>query len=141
MRAKLANLSNANWVGIEMHRVELLSARMIGFNGAEGRFLHTLFHHCRADYAVYQSSKFERCRFENCSLIDATFESATLKNVVFRDCDLTNARFIGARIEDVNVRGSRIDGLAVEGSLKGLTIDVTQSPVIAALTGVTIADI
>ncbi|HEX4143967.1 MAG TPA: pentapeptide repeat-containing protein [Pirellulales bacterium] len=69
----------------------------------------------------------------------ATFEGATVGHVVFRDCNLANARFIRSRLSEVDVRGSRIDGIEINlENLPGLRIDLSQSPAIAALTGVVI---
>lgn len=80
-------------------------------------------------------------KFENCNLADASFEAATMKHVVFRNCDLRNARFLTARLDDVDLRGSRLEGLAIAlDALSGVTIDSLQAEVIASLTGVTIDD-
>ena len=141
-RLKSCELSNADWTGIDACRVEIMSSRLVGLNSAEGKYRHVLFQNCRAEYAVFQFSRLESCRFENCNLLDATFEAARLKRVVFRKCDLTNSRFIGAQLEDIDLRGSRIDGIGLPAeNLKDLTIDLVQSPVIAALTGAKIVEL
>jgi uncharacterized protein YjbI with pentapeptide repeats len=141
VRIRFSDLSNADWTGISACRVEILSSKLTGFNGAEGKYRHALFQGCRMEYAVFQLSKFERCQFENCVLTDATFEAAALDHVAFRNCDLTNARFINARLQEVDLRGSRIEGLAVSlADLSKVTIDLLQAPAIAALTGVRIVD-
>lgn len=140
-RIKSCELSNTDCAGIDVCRVEILSSRLVGLNSAEGKYRHVLFQNCRAEYAVFQFSKFEWCRFENCNLLDATFEAASLKQVAFRNCDLTNSRFVGAHLEKIDLRGSRIDGIGLPTeSLKELTIDLTQTPVIAALTGAKIVE-
>ena len=84
-------------------------------------------------------AKLTRCVFEKCDLTQVTFEGASASQIVFRDCNLTNARFIRSRLSQVDVCGSCIDGLEINlEELKGLRVDLSQTPVIAALTGVVI---
>lgn len=141
VRIQASDLSNADWSGVQTRRVEMASSRLTGLLAAEGRYQHTLFLGCRADYSAFQLSKLEWCRFENCNLAESSFEAATLKRVVFRNCDLRNARFLTARLDEVDLRGSQLEGLAISlEALGGVTIDSLQAAAIASLTGVKIDD-
>jgi len=139
VRFTSCDLSGADWSGVQLSRVEILSSRLTGFVGAEGRYDNVLWRGCKLDYALFQMARFTRCTFEKCDLTNATFEGATANHVAFRDCNLANARFIRSRLSDVDLRGSRIDGLEIGlEDLRGLHVDLSQTPVIAGLTGVVI---
>ena len=141
VRFTSCDLSGADWSGGQLSRVEFLSSRLTGFVGAEGHFKDVLLRGCKLDYAIFQTAKLTRCHFEKCDLSQATFDGATASHVTFRDCNLSNARFIRARLADVDLRGSRIDGLEINlEELRGLRVDLSQTPEIAALTGVVIED-
>jgi uncharacterized protein YjbI with pentapeptide repeats len=130
------DISNSDWTGASFQCVEVSSTRLTGLNGSEGQYRDVVFQRCTAKYAVFLSSRFERCRFEQCDLSDATFESGTLKNVAFRNCDLTDVRFSAATLTDIDLRGSRIEGIQIDvRSLREVTIDVLQTTEIAAITG------
>jgi len=134
-----SDISNSDWTGASFQYVEVSSTRLTGFNGSEGHYKDVVFQRCTAKYAVFHSSKFDKCRFEQCDLSESTFESATLKGVAFRNCDLSNVRLNGMLLTDVDLRGSRIAGIQIDlRSLKEMTIDPTQTTEIAAMTGVRI---
>jgi uncharacterized protein YjbI with pentapeptide repeats len=139
VRFTACDLSGADWSGSQLSRVEFISSRLTGFVGAEGRYEHVLWRACKLDYALFQMARLTRCCFEKCDLTNATFEGATVGHVAFRDCNLANARFVRSKLSDVDMRGSRIDGLEINlEDLRGLRIDLSQTPVIASLTGVVI---
>lgn len=142
VRLDRCDLSNADWAGGSLVRSEILGTKLIGFASAESRWRDVLVRKSPGRLAVFQQTRFDSCRFEECDLAEATFEGATLKNVVFRECDLAGVRFVGATLENVDLRGSRIDGLHLDpASVAGLIIDPTQAPIVAALAGARIEEV
>lgn len=142
VRLDRCDMSNADWTGASLVRSEFLGTKLIGFTSAESRWRDILVRKSPGRLAVWQQTRFDACRFEECDLAEASFEGATLRNVVFRDCDLGGVRFVGATLENVDLRGSRIDGLHLDpASVAGLIIDPTQAPIIAALAGARIEEI
>lgn len=142
VRLDRCDLSNADWTGASLVRSEILGTKLIGFASAESRWRDVLVRKSPGRMAVWQGTRFDSCRFEDCDLAEASFEGATLRNVVFRDCDLAGVRLVGAALENVDLRGSRIDGLHLDpASVAGLIIDPAQAPIVAALAGARIEEI
>lgn len=92
--------------------------------------------------AFMQESTLDRVWFESCNLNGLDLSGSTLDRVTIRDCDACNLRLLNARITDLDLRGSRVDHLAIDpGSVRHLIIDPMQAPSLAESLGARVINV
>ena len=70
------------------------------------------------------------------------FTGAALSKVVIHNCDARNLRLLDARIDTLDLRGSDIEGIAIDAkSLNSIIIDPTQAPALARAMGIRVSEI
>ncbi len=125
IRGSRLNASGGDWRGCGLLYVELLEARLIGLDLAEGSVREVRFEGCKLDYVNFRMAGLDFVTFENCELIGADFQGARLNSVRFSHCRLAEADFTKATLANVDFRGSELAGIA--GSLIGLRGAIVDS--------------
>lgn len=135
------DLSNARWHKATFQRVQLSTARLVGFSlTGESLLQNVCFTACNCRLADFRFVVFKGARFENCVLTEADFQGADLSGVAFVNCDLRSAQLSQARMIGTDLRGSQIDGLiAGAAELRGAIVDPAQTVSIAEGLGMTVA--
>ncbi|MEM8758280.1 MAG: pentapeptide repeat-containing protein [Planctomycetota bacterium] len=130
------DLSNSVCTDLSATRVELRDCRLTGLDVSGGTLRDVRCIDCQIRLGRAFGTKLERCWFENCDLREADFDEAALKGVIFRGCDLREARFVSSRLGQTDLRGSRVEGIAVNPDLlRGAVIASEQADVFAAAMG------
>jgi len=120
----LANLS-AESSGLV--RVEVSGSRATGVRWRSGVLRDVVINGCKLDLSAFHGTRFERVRFEGCTLTQADFMDADLTGgVEIVDCDLTRARFSQARMAGAVLTRCVLDGIQGVTSLRGAVIDPTD---------------
>ena len=69
-------------------------------------------------------------------LAEAEFRESTIERVTFTGCDMRNTNLAQARLTEVDLRGSRIEGLVLDAAQLGsLTVDPAQAIVVLQMLG------
>ncbi|HJT56285.1 MAG TPA: pentapeptide repeat-containing protein [Ktedonobacteraceae bacterium] len=127
-RLTACDLANAEWPEASLQRLELLDCHLTGFRAIEAQLQDILFQECSASFVWFRFAVLKSVCFKHCNLSGADFQGATLTNVTFVDCDLSEADLSGARAINIDLRGSKIDGMrAGVQELKEATLDPTQA--------------
>ncbi|MEM1330832.1 MAG: pentapeptide repeat-containing protein [Planctomycetota bacterium] len=133
---RACDLSNGRLVDLVAARVGVSDSKLIGLDvsGGSVRDAQIAGSVCR-DLRCFATT-FTRVWFERCDLRGADFDAARLHRVVFRDCDLREARFPACDLGEVDLRGSRVEGLVVDPArIRGAVIAPEQADVFAAAIG------
>lgn len=125
-------LSSLRWSDSKLSRTVFRDCKLMGAVFENVTLDNVLFENCRLDYStlarVRANGSVIFCR---CSLREATFASADLTGSLFDDCDLRQAEFDGGKHRGLDLRGNDLSQLRGLASLKGMTIDRTQTPQLA----------
>jgi uncharacterized protein YjbI with pentapeptide repeats len=82
------------------------------------------------------SSRIRDVHFENCVLAEAQFHESIVERVAFTGCDLRSADLGHSKLGEVDLRGSKIEGLLLDvAQLGSLTVDPSQAMVILQMLG------
>ena len=136
-----ADCSNATWADVRLTMCLFESCKCTGLDTRGGTLRDVRFSACKMPDAFMQESTFDRVWFESCNLNGLDLSGSTLDRVTIRDCDARNLRLLGARITALDLRGSRIDGLAIDpGLVRHLIIDPLQAPALAESLGTRVID-
>jgi uncharacterized protein YjbI with pentapeptide repeats len=135
-RVERSSAANGIWAKPSLRRVAVVGCRLTGLTVTEGDLSDVLFEECKADFLQFASSRIRNVRFENCVLAEAEFHESTIERAVFVGCDLRNANLANAKLSEVDLRGSKIEGLTPDaGQLGSLTVDPSQAMVIVRMLG------
>jgi uncharacterized protein YjbI with pentapeptide repeats len=136
VRVERSSAANGVWAKPSLRRVAIVGCRLTGLTVTEGDLSDVLFDECKADFLQLVSSRIGNVRFENCVLTEAEFQESTIERAVFIGCDLRNANLANAKLSEVDLRGSKIEGLLLDASQLGsLTVDPSQAMVIIQMLG------
>jgi uncharacterized protein YjbI with pentapeptide repeats len=136
VRVEKSSAANGIWAKPSLRRVAIAGCRLTGLTVTEGDLSDVLFQDCKADFLRLASSRIRHARFENCVLAEAEFHESIIERAVFDGCDLRNANLAKAKLSEVDLRGSKIDGLLLDAAQLGsLTIDPSQAMVIIQMLG------
>lgn len=136
-----ADCSNATWVDVRLTRCLFESCKCTGLDTRGGTLRDVRFSACKMPDAFMQESTLDRVWFESCNLGGLDLSGSTLDRVTMRDCDARGLRLLNARITALDLRGSRIDHLAIDpGSVCHLIIDPVQAPALAESLGARVID-
>ena len=136
VRVERSSAANGVWAKPSLRRVAIVGCRLTGLTVTEGELSDVLFEECKADFLQLVSSRIRNVRFENCVLTEAEFQESTIERAVFIGCDLRNANLANAKLSEVDLRGSKIEGLLLDASQLGsLTVDPSQAMVIIQMLG------
>jgi len=95
-----------------------------------------VFQECKMPDAFMPESSLDRVLFDSCQLSGLDLSGSKLAHVTMCHCDARNLRLLDARIDTLDLRGSQIEGLAIEPrSIAQLIIDPTQAPALAHAMG------
>jgi uncharacterized protein YjbI with pentapeptide repeats len=131
-----SSAANGTWAKPSLRRVAIVGCRLTGLTVTEGDLSDVLFQECKADFFQLASSRIRSVRFENCVLAEAEFHESTIERAVFIGCDLRNANLAKAKLNEVDLRGSKIEGLMLDAAQLGsLTVDPSQAMVIIQMLG------
>ncbi|GEM_PF-2538356 len=136
---KHSSFANALFDSAQLHRVEIVDARLTGWRVSNGKLTDVTFRNCKANLANFRFCKLTKVIFDNCILSEADFLGAELENVSFNSCDLTNAEFSQTKFKNVDLSGSKLEGarIGIE-QLRGTTIDYSQSVYVLQVLGIKI---
>lgn len=73
------DLSNINFSGSFIHRVEFRNCKLLGTDFSRSRLQNVRFLDCLGDYSMFRFANFKQVGFEDCSLISADLYHATLQ--------------------------------------------------------------
>lgn len=136
-----ADCSGATWIDTRLVRSVFESCKCTGLDTRGGTLRDVRFNACKMPDAFMQESTLDRVWFESCNIAGLDLSGSTLDRVTLRECDARNVRLLGARITALDLRGSRIDGLAIDpGSVRHLIIDPVQAPALAESLGTRVID-
>lgn len=136
-----ADCAGATWVDARLVRCIFESCKCTGLDTRGGNLRDVRFHECKMPDAFMPESTLDRVWFESCNISGLDLSGSTLGNVTIRDCDARGLRLLKARITALDLRGSRIDHLAIEpGSVRHLIIDPLQAPSLAESLGARVID-
>jgi uncharacterized protein YjbI with pentapeptide repeats len=136
-----ADCANATWVDARMVRCRFQSCKATGLDIRGGSLRDVVFHECKMPDAFMPESTLDRVRFESCQLHALDLSGSKITHVRIADCDARNLRLLDARIEKLDLRGSRIDGIAIDArSIGELIIDPLQAPPLAQAMGARVLD-
>lgn len=136
-----ADCSNATWVDARLVRCAFTGCKGTGLDLRGAALRDVRFHECKLPEMFLQESSLDRVWFESCNLQHADFSGGKLDRVTIRDCDATGLRLLGARIAALDLRGSRIDHLAIDASaVRNIIIDPLQAPALAESLGARVID-
>ena len=137
--AKNGDFANSVWRKAILHRVELDSCRLVGWQMNEAHIASTLLRECNASLAQFRFTNFKAVRFENCNLYRADFQEADLRGVIFQNCDLRESQMSFAKLDKTDFRGSDVVGLQVKvENLKGAIVEPFQAAYFARLMGLNV---
>ena len=136
-----ADCAGATWVDTRIVRTRFDSCKCTGLDTRGGTLRDVRFHECKMPDAFMQESTLDRVWFESCDLQNLDLSGSSLERVTLRDCDARGLRLLGARITALDLRGSRIDHLAIDArSVSNFIIDPLQAPALAESLGARIID-
>jgi uncharacterized protein YjbI with pentapeptide repeats len=136
VRVERSSAANGIWAKPSLRRVAIVGCRLTGLTVTEGDLSDVLFQDCKADFLQMASSRIRNIRFENCVIAEAEFHESTIERVVFAGCDLKNGNLANAKLSEVDLRGSKIEGLMLDAAQLGsLTVDPSQAMVIVQMLG------
>ena len=136
VRLEKSSASNGEWGKAGLRRVEIIGSRLTGLTVVESELSDVKFIDCKLDYLRLANSKLRNVRFEGCALTEADFVESSIENGAFIGCDLRKADFTHAKLTNIDLRGSKIDGLEIDASqFPSLTIDAPQAMTIVQMLG------
>ena len=136
-----ADCSNAAWVDVRLNRCVFNSCKCTGLDTRGGTLRDVRFNACKMPDAFMQESTLDRVWFESCDLQHLDVSGSTLERVTIRDCDARGLRLLGTRITALDLRGSRIDHIAIDaGAIRNIIIDPLQAPALAEALGARVID-
>lgn len=136
-----ADCSNATWIDARMVRCTLSGCKGTGLDLRGGTLRDVRFEECKLPEMFLQESSLDRVWLESCNLTNADLSGAKLDSVTIRDCGATGLRLLGATITALDLRGSRIDHIAIDaGAIRNIIIDPLQAPALAEALGARIID-
>ena len=136
VRVERSSAANGIWAKPSLRRIAIVGCRLTGLTVTEGDLSDVLFQECKADFLQLASSRIKNVRFENCVLAEAEFHESAIERAVFIGCDLRNANLASAKMSEVDLRGSKIEGLMLDpAKLGSLTVDPSQAMVIIQMLG------
>jgi uncharacterized protein YjbI with pentapeptide repeats len=106
-RLSQCDLSNADWHGAQILRVEMADCRMLGLTMTEGRLRDCVFMKCNGSYGRFRFASLNAIRFDECNLRESDFQGADLSGIEFSRCDLRNAQMSGAKLKGASLRGNK----------------------------------
>ncbi len=125
-----------------LQRVLFNGCRMMGAQLLDARCEDVIFRECLLEGAVFVGTTFKAVRFEHCDLREAVFTETDLSRVVFQRCNLTRVDVRGSKLVGADLRGSLINGMkAGAKDLKGAIIDPTQAIQVVNVLGLTVKDV
>jgi hypothetical protein len=133
------DLSNVNFSGSFIHRVEFRNCKLLGTDFSRSRFQNVRFSDCLGDYSMFRFANFKQVGFEDCSLISADLYHLTLQKTSFARCNLDQATLSGSKLKGIDLSDCEFDGLQVEiEDLNGCIISPHQASSFVGLLGLVI---
>lgn len=137
-----ADLAGATWNDARLVRTRLEESRLTGFDARMSELRDVVFHKCKMPESFLSETQLTRVRFEECQMPGLDLSNAKIHSAVINNCDARSLNLLGAKIEFLDLRGSMIDGIAIDPLfVNGLIIDATQATAIAQSLGVRVADL
>ncbi len=125
-----------------LQRVLFNGCRMMGAQLLDARCEDVIFRECLLEGAVFAGTTFKAARFEHCDLREAVFTETDLSRVVFQRCNLTRVDVRGGKLVGADLRGSLLNGMqAGVKELRGAIIDPTQAVQVVSVLGLRVKDV
>lgn len=136
-----ADCSNATWIDARLVRCTLSGCKGTGLDLRGGSLRDVRFEECKLPEMFLHESTLDRVWLESCNLSNADLSGAKLHSVTIRDCDARGLRLLGTRITALDLRGSRIDHIAIDaGAIRNIIIDPLQAPALVEALGARVID-
>lgn len=136
-----ADCSNATWIDTRLVRCSLTGCKGTGLDLRGGALRDVRFQDCKLPEMFLHESTLDRVWLESCNLSNADLSGAKLDSVTIRDCDARCLRLLGTRITALDLRGSRIDHIAIDaGAIRNIIIDPLQAPALVEALGARVID-
>ncbi|OBA05164.1 bTB/POZ domain-containing protein KCTD9 [Paenibacillus polymyxa] len=133
------DLSNINFSGSFIHRVEFRNCKLLGTDFSRSRLQNVRFLDCLGDYSMFRFANFKQVGFEDCSLKSADFYHLTLQKAFFTRCNLDQAILSGSKLKGIDLSDCEFEGLQVEiEDLNGCIISPHQASSFVGLLGIVI---
>ncbi|TKH44719.1 bTB/POZ domain-containing protein KCTD9 [Paenibacillus terrae] len=133
------DLSNINFSGSFIHRVEFRNCKLLGTDFSRSRLQNVRFVDCLGDYSLFRFANLKQVGFEDCSLISADLYHMTLQKIFFTRCNMDQAMLSGSRLKGVDLSDCEFDGLQVDiEDLDGCIISPHQASSFVGLLGLVI---
>ena len=134
-----SSMVNSTWEEARLTRVNFSKSRLTGLKCPSAGLRDVIFQDCKGDYTAFRFAQLKNVQFHKCILNEVDFQGAELDNVSFIDCEMVNSEFSHAKLNNLDISSSRIEGIKITPEqLKGVTIDYSQTVIIAQLLGVKI---
>ena len=136
-----SEVSSAEWMGIEIDRLVIDSARLYKVRAPGCSFPHlrlwhsileqsdlsggqwleavldrVVFRECRLARAFLSASEWKHVLLQDCRIEEANFRQSKLAEVRFVGCRLNGADFSGCKLENVSFEGCDLGGVTFRGS-------------------------
>ncbi len=125
------DLAGVRWPGSLWQRVEVRDARLTGADLEAARLFQVRFLRCRIDGVHLADAELVDVRFDDCDLSETFLGRSRLRRVAVVGCDLTRTDLERAEVDGLDLRGSRVDGVARLGGLRGAVVDAAQVTALA----------
>ncbi len=138
------DLSNCDCADATLRETVVRRSRLTGLAMPQGSLRDVLFENCKLDLANFRFARLERVTFRTCVLGDADFSGSTQRDCRYQDCDMRAAQFSQVTLRDVDLRGSRLEGIGGLAGMRGARISNEQllelAPALAAQLGLRVED-
>ncbi len=135
------DLSNTDFSGGAIHRVEFIESKLVGLNLTEATFGNVVFDNCYANLSSFGYASLKNVKFERCSLRNGDFFECKFNKIDFTDCDLVEANFTNTSLDGIDLSSCKIDQLSLSpGDLKGCVVSSEQAIAFARLLGIVIKE-
>lgn len=94
---------------------------------------------CQLSFCAFSETKLVGMNFRGCRMREAVFSACQLKKTALVECDLQGCSFFHTPLSDVDLSGSRIDGIRLSDTfreLRGAVLSPWQFETVAGMLGV-----
>src|SRR5690625_3016501 len=135
------DLSNADFMGANIHRVEFRDCKMLGINLSESSLRNVLFDHCILNLSAFGFSSLRQVRFDDCSLKNADCYECKFTKVSFDQSDLNDVNFFNTPLKGIDLSPAQFERLSVSlEDLAGCEVSKDQAIGFAAMIGLKIKE-
>lgn len=135
------DLSNLEWIGTSIHRVQFVDCKLFGTNLAESFLQDCLFKNCLADYASFNFSKLKNVRLLQCSNQFCEFSEIDWKHWELIETKLTDSRWLHTNLNQLDLSTCSFEKIGFSSDkISGLILNQEQALIIAMSLGIIIHD-